>query len=272
MKIICVGDAGIDEYRNLSQSFVGGCSLNNAYHLTKDYNQLCQTSLFSPIGSDASAERVLSFCKKEGIEFLGKRYQGSTPSQIIEVLPSGEKQFISYHEGVFKDFSLSRDDLDLIENHDLVVTVVFDQNQKFFDSLYCEAESKFVIDFMDLSDFSYDLDFVESYLGKCQMAVIGFDHYDELMVLKVKKLAADYNRDFLLTFGAQGALFISEQNSQRVDAKKVEKVVDTTGAGDAFLSYFIGEYTVRGESVSRSLEVASEHAKKVVERLGCHAL
>lgn len=72
--------------------------------------------------------------------------------------------------------------------------------------------------------------------------------------------------DLLVTLGDKGAYFRSgdikiEVSSHRVDA------IDTTGAGDTFLGYFLAHYTT-GTDVSTCLEIACRAAALQVTRLG----
>ena len=48
---------------------------------------------------------------------------------------------------------------------------------------------------------------------------------------------------------------------------KVKKVVDTTGAGDAFASSFLGEY-LKKDSIEAGLKFGAENASSVIQKLG----
>lgn len=70
----------------------------------------------------------------------------------------------------------------------------------------------------------------------------------------------------LVTRGAEGAEYIAQGRSQRVDALRVP-VVDTTGAGDVFLGVFLAELD-RDRPVAAALELASAAAAVQVGRKG----
>ena len=70
----------------------------------------------------------------------------------------------------------------------------------------------------------------------------------------------------VLTLGSSGVHYADTQNRYFVPAEEVEPV-DTTGAGDTFIGYFIGEI-VRGSSVEESLAAANKAAAFCVTRPG----
>ncbi|MEP2532646.1 ribokinase [Shimia sp.] len=72
--------------------------------------------------------------------------------------------------------------------------------------------------------------------------------------------------DLLITLGERGAEFRSGGVSEKVAAYRV-KPIDTTGAGDTFLGYFLANYT-DGTAVATCLEIASRAAALQVTRLG----
>jgi len=71
----------------------------------------------------------------------------------------------------------------------------------------------------------------------------------------------------IVTLGAEGAVVSVEDTIHRVPAYKPEKLVDPTGAGDAFIGAFLAEYS-RGEDCAWCSHVGSAAASLVVEGLG----
>lgn len=71
----------------------------------------------------------------------------------------------------------------------------------------------------------------------------------------------------IVTLGAKGALLSIENNVYDIPACKPEKIVDPTGAGDAFIGGFLAEY-VNGENHLRCAYVGSAVASFVVEAPG----
>lgn len=74
-------------------------------------------------------------------------------------------------------------------------------------------------------------------------------------------------RIVIVTLGADGAIVSVENEIHDVPAYKPEKLVDPTGAGDAFIGAFLTEY-VRGEDCAWCSHVGSAAASLVVEAIG----
>ena len=74
--------------------------------------------------------------------------------------------------------------------------------------------------------------------------------------------------DLLLTLGSRGALWCSRNGSvEQVSACKVDKVVDTTAAGDTFIGYFLAAI-IQNKTVKSALMEASAAAGRPHEARG----
>ncbi|MBQ7176832.1 MAG: ribokinase [Victivallales bacterium] len=71
----------------------------------------------------------------------------------------------------------------------------------------------------------------------------------------------------LRTMGANGAVY---NDSIRVAAKRVDKVVDTTAAGDTFIGYFIAEL-LQEQGIETAMETASLASGWCIQRAGAAA-
>jgi sugar/nucleoside kinase (ribokinase family) len=71
----------------------------------------------------------------------------------------------------------------------------------------------------------------------------------------------------MVTLGASGAIVSVEDTLHKVPAYKPQKIIDPTGAGDAFIGSFLAEY-VNGEDCSWCSYVGSAAASLVVEGIG----
>lgn len=70
--------------------------------------------------------------------------------------------------------------------------------------------------------------------------------------------------NILKTLGARGAVW---NDSIRVAVRKVDKVVDTTAAGDTFIGYFIAEL-LRGSDIETAMQTASAASAWCIQRAG----
>ena len=71
----------------------------------------------------------------------------------------------------------------------------------------------------------------------------------------------------LVTLGAQGSAMYFEKRSYRIPAAPSKRVIDVTGAGDAYIGGFLAEY-IRGKDVLWCACVGSAAASFVVEEFG----
>ncbi|MFC4253897.1 adenosine kinase [Altererythrobacter xixiisoli] len=71
----------------------------------------------------------------------------------------------------------------------------------------------------------------------------------------------------VVTRGENGAVAISQGERAAVPAESVDKVVDTTGAGDLFAAGFLYGYT-RGEPLERSLRRGAIAAAEIISHFG----
>lgn len=83
----------------------------------------------------------------------------------------------------------------------------------------------------------------------------------------IKSIHAHGVRIVIITLGVNGAIVSVEDTVHEVPAYKSQKVVDPTGAGDAFIGGFLAEY-VRGEDCSWCAYIGSAAASLVVEGIG----
>ncbi len=72
--------------------------------------------------------------------------------------------------------------------------------------------------------------------------------------------------EIVLTLGSRGVLYHAGGHTLRVEACPV-RVVDTTGAGDTFIGYFVAR-RMAGDAVERALRIASQAAAITVSRPG----
>jgi sugar/nucleoside kinase (ribokinase family) len=106
------------------------------------------------------------------------------------------------------------------------------------------------------------VDIYKSSLGEVK-AVTGLSELDSAM-----RAVHDYGvRIVIVTLGANGAAVSVEGTIHNVPACKPEKLVDPTGAGDAFMGGFLAEY-VRGEDCSWCSCVGVAAASLVIEGIG----
>ena len=70
-----------------------------------------------------------------------------------------------------------------------------------------------------------------------------------------------------MTSGSEGAYFFYNDDVSHQPSKKIENVIDTTGAGDNFAAGFLDFY-LSGKSVDEALINGNTRAVEVIQQLG----
>ncbi|MDA9793374.1 PfkB family carbohydrate kinase [Bacteriovoracaceae bacterium] len=266
-ELLFIGDIGLDIYPD--QTLPGGCSLNaatRAKFYCDMYNLNLKITLAGP--SSISKSIIDDYLQSMDISKLLFKREGSWPTQIIENLPNGEKSFIKYEEGVFKDFFLTTSEKCFLNNFSgHVVMPVFAQalsfNHSVIDNLH---KAKIFLDFFDLTDFNRNINDIKSMLNQSHGAFFGLNKSDKTLINEIKQFSQSTGKPCLVTLGKDGAVYFDDKEYS-VDAKKVN-VIDTTGAGDTFIATFMSA-KISGENTEDALKYARDHSAEVVAQKGC---
>ncbi len=73
----------------------------------------------------------------------------------------------------------------------------------------------------------------------------------------------------VITDGKNGSYAYFEGRVYHQKAEKVKRVIDTTGAGDAFTAGFIGEF-LKSNDIEKAMKAGSRYAAKILGRLGAN--
>ncbi|MFW9865823.1 MAG: carbohydrate kinase family protein [Candidatus Thorarchaeota archaeon] len=72
----------------------------------------------------------------------------------------------------------------------------------------------------------------------------------------------------IITLGAEGALLTTEDFQKKIPTFQIEKIIDTTGAGDTFNGAFSVAYWIRRWNLEKSIRYANAAASLKIQRLG----
>ncbi len=192
-----------------------------------------------------------------------------TGSAMIQVSSSGENCIILYGganqnisrsqiERAFETFS--SEDILLIQNEinslDLIMHKAAQKGMRIFFNPAPMTDRVFEL----------PLDFVDTFIvNEIEGAMLARCENDVLPSLRQKYQAAN----ILLTLGSRGAFYLAKGESNPIfsPACNVEKVVDTTAAGDTFTGYFISGI-IRGLIPADALSLAAQAAALCISSLG----
>lgn len=251
--ILSVGEILVDIFNDGSNStiFAGGAPFNMAANA-----KLCgaNAGFVGRVGNDGEGDFLQTFAEKLGFDYLylARDNARRTTQAVVTVDASGERSF-KFNRNNTADYQLKLCDvpLDMLDEDDIVhvgsLMLSTKEGKAFSDKLIDEVKRRNMV-------LSFDVNLREDLFSSQDEAV---DAYSKILtdadILKFSQEEITYfaktdvfadavakfikpERLLVITLGKDGSLFIKDGKSVIVASAKVEKVVDTTGAGDAFMA------------------------------------
>lgn len=254
-KVLCIGDSAIDVYLPpKSQKFIGGNALNTAVHL-KDAG--CDVSFMGALGNDKEGKWILDSLAKKGIDISHSQIiQESTPIVKVQLDENGERHFLHDGPRLIPHLCIDQKDLQYIWQHKLVHNTWLGGTEAYLSSFH-GCESTLVT--MDYGEHPKN-EFVEKTIRFVDIAFFsaapGRRIEAEAQARQIHGLGP---RLVVITMGNEGSIAfdgkIYYQNAFPT------KIVDSLGAGDAFIATFLAHW-LKEESIPRCLEQATWSASR----------
>lgn len=267
MKLVCIGDCGVDRYLPENRLLPGGITANFTRQARRAFKQTDEVDIISLVGDDDEAQVALGALNSPGIKCHINKAAGATPVQYIKIQQNGEKNFVKYECGVLKDFYIDDQQRKILGKADLIMTPVYWQIRNVFDVVIsAETKGKIAVDF---SDFATDPDFelLEKYIDKIDIAFFGLSTDQQDLIERITALSKVKNKLMVITLGGQGSMAILGDDKFTCPARKVPKIIDTTGAGDAFAAGFLSSLTHSG-NIDLALKEGSLIAAETIQYFG----
>lgn len=122
---------------------------------------------------------------------------------------------------------------------------------------------------MNLSDYNYKITIVEKYINNFDIGFFGLSNNQQYLIKKLSYIAKRYNKLLIITLAEKGSIAFEEKNKYQQKAIPVNKIVDTTGAGDAYISAFLSEY-LKSKNIQKSLYEGAAYAAKIIQKYGAN--
>lgn len=233
---------------------LGGKGANQSIAAKKAGSDVFHIGAVGPDGN-----RELELMKKHGIDVDHVNYSNlNTGHANITIDPSGENAITFYAgandtqtlERIKKGFENAKPkDICLLQNEvNLVLEAAKIAKSHKMKVIYSAAP--------------FDLSHVRKVLSFIDLVVVNETEY----ALLLRAFGKRFNKPLLITNGAKGSCYLSNDDNFRVKSPTVQPV-DTTGAGDTYLGYFASSLDQK-KSVHDAMEIASFAAALQVTRYG----
>lgn len=258
MNFACFSVAALDYFPQQKKHYAGGNSLNQSIRFKElGFN----SSFIGAIGTDTAGDRIEELLKKNNVDISHMyRKEGITANNQIINDEKGERFGVenAWQNGVYYDFLLSENDWDYISNFEVWSTHANGLN--FNETLNRKKNNFLVVDFLHFD--TYDL--LIKGMNIIDIAYFGGtkSQLDDLV-----KISKDFKGIIVLTLGSDGSIAIKDQKTYYQKSLPLEKVIDTTGCGDAFQSGFTSNYFIT-KDINKALLCGAEMGQKAAMNYG----
>ena len=256
MRICSVGDNVVDRYVDRGVMYPGGNAVNVAVHIRR-----CgvESAYVGAVGDDAAGRVVGSALADEGVDITRMRVLDGPNAYASVRLVDGDRVFGDADLGV-SVFTLDEADLDYLAGFDLVHTGDCSRLEGQVGDIAAVAPVSF-----DFSD--RPVEYVEPLLPYVTFATFSRSGLAEADVRDLIKWAHSYGpRVVAVTRGAAGAV-VSDGESVATTVPARTKVLDTLGAGDAFIARACVEL-VGGATPTAIVSRATQYAALTCQSFG----
>ena len=255
----------------------GGSVCNTVHELNFGSHE---ASFYGKVSDDEYGNAFIQDLEKANISFKGVLRKSDLPTGCCNILvsPDGERTMAT-HIGIGSQLQPDEVSENILDNidHMYMESYLWDHEltkktlKKFGDI----AKSKNTEISLSLSDpFCVDRhrDELNNFIKENVNLV--FCNFDEAKMFSQSETMADvssffndYGKKIVMTSGAEGAYFFYNDDVSHQPSKKIENVIDTTGAGDNFAAGFLDFY-LSGKSVDEALINGNTRAVEVIQQLG----
>lgn len=263
VNVLGFGDNVVDLYEHSHMMYPGGNCINLcAYSKIFGVNRSAYMGYF---GNDEIAEFVIGVMEELGVEMVKcKQLEGENGWSKCTLI-DGDRIFGDYNQGGVRGktpYVLDRFDIEYMKQFDFVHTGNYCYTESELPKMKA-AGIKVSFDFSDDSSKEY----YEQNAPYVTYAFCSFDGTDNEAKEHLKFVYSLGPELVSLTRGSKGCMMYDGEQFYVQPAHMVEKVKDTMGAGDSFLTTFMDSYidrlksgTERSAAIRAALEDAAEFA------------
>jgi len=250
VRLLAVGDNVVDQYPQQGVMFPGGNAVNVAVHARRVG---ARAAYLGAVGTDRAGDVVLEALTAEGVDTtLTRIVEGPNAAAVVHVI-DGNRVFADGDVGV-SVFELTAGDLQAVAGYDVVHTGECSNIEGQLGEL---ARSARRLSF-DFSERPWD--YVQQYAPCASVAIWSAPDGDVPRAQRLaERLRALGPETAVVTLGAGGAMVVQDTLTYR--PAPAGPIVDTLGAGDAFIARFLVGLA-RDEEIGTLLSAATAYATR----------
>jgi fructoselysine 6-kinase len=258
---VCFGDNTIDRYLEpVGRDLVGGSCLNVAVGLRR---RGVAASYVGPVGDDAAGAHVLAEIAAQGVHASHVAVVPGVPTALTEILllPQGERRFVSESYEIFDAYQPSAAAWAAVTS---AASVHTSRLPHLFDRLRAAARKEGFRLSCDFSTFQpppelEGLDLAFRSAGESADP----EHALALAAAALERGAASV----VVTRSKAGSVALTAAGSTWQDAVEIAPVVDTCGAGDAFIAAYL-ERWLAGAATADCLAAGADAGARACTAVG----
>ena len=250
---------------------IGGVGINVAVGTSR---MGIKTAYFGKFGDDEASDAILKILKKEKINFLGKRTKGITGYGFILDSFERHRTILTYH-GLNDDIKESEVNKSKLKTKWLFLSSLRGDSIKTEEKLVYWAKkhgikTAFNMDAKVLRKYNIDL---KKILKNIDIVIMNKEEAKHLVSGKTgKELSERISKlgpKIAIVTDGENLIFAQEGDKSYEIKPPRTKIVEVTGAGDAFISGFLSSY-IKTRDTSLSLKMAVLNAQSVIQHYGAH--
>jgi len=234
---------------------IGGTSAGKALHLSL---LGVRVTLRTLVGTDDLADKILRRLDRDGIELLAETAPGASEQHLNLMTKRGERLSIYLDVPDLVHEQHGERTREALRDCDVAVIDLAEHSRP----LLAEARRLGVEVWCDLHDYDGHSAFHQEFIDSADVLFLNDDGLGEPLAFMSERVRAG-TALVVCTQGAAGALAVSASGTLQVPAPPVDDIVDTNGAGDAFLSGFLSARLV-GRDLAACMEAGHAQAARAL--------
>jgi adenosine kinase len=262
---------------NIIRTISGGSVANSIVSMAQ---QNLKTAFIGKVNQDELGEKFSQGLKKEKVEFkISKSSTNKYTARCVILISTDAERTMNTYLGISQELTEEDIDPSIISNSSMLYLEGYlwdlDSAKKAIKKSISAAKNsetlvafsisdtfcvdRFREDFIDLINNSADLIFANEAEIKSLYETSELD-------IAIKK-CQETNKVFAITLGDKGAKIIHKDKIIKIEPEKIDKLVDTTGAGDLFAAGFLSEY-IRTQDLGSSGKLGVKMASIIIQQFG----